>query len=286
MQTDMTMCAVATVNRQRVLPFGSTQQQLRVLYIVASFLSLFMAFWILVIPSTFLVGRWELHDRLLYNSQGFRSEDYIASPELSFKYKGHTAVHLTHLLPGAVWALAIPFQLHRRFRKDHPRLHRRIGYAYMVSSMLLMIGVVIIVQRGLLFENFFPDLPPNKNVMSTYIGLAGLTLWHLYTAIAALVYAQRRRFVLHQAYVIRNVASGVWVALQRIILVMILPIFLWPPISRQVQREAFGRASQVASVVCIVAGEYTIHLLRIEQAEQTKRKDTKSVQQKTRSKQE
>jgi hypothetical protein len=215
-----------------------------------------MVVWILFAPGSWLIGRSKLHDDYLTHLGDSNS---VVPPETLTKYAGHTAVHLTHTLPGALWAGLIPFQLHPTFRSRWPRLHRLFGYTFFASAFLMSGGIVIIFKRDLFFEKFFPDLPPPKYSSELY--LFGLAVYFASTAIYALKCAIARRFASHQRWVIRHVSSGMWVILQRFFLMTIYQAIYRPPVPREVQRRVFAEAAIIANVFSIFMGEYALYLL-------------------------
>jgi len=228
---------------------------LRGLYIVTAFLCGFMIFWILVFPSSWLVGRSELHDDILVRT--LDKPNQVTSIELVTKYKGHSAVHFSHTLPGVIWAGVIPFQLNPSLRKQYRTLHRTVGYVFVSTSILMMVGVGIILKRGLLYENSFSDLPPPK--LSTAYGIVFQSCWFLVTVIVATVQAARaKNFASHQRFIIRHVASGIWISLQRVLLMTVMNR---PPFTRMQQRAVFGDAAFIAIAICFLCGELAIYLL-------------------------
>ncbi|KAL3923717.1 MAG: hypothetical protein SGILL_001495 [Bacillariaceae sp.] len=199
-------------------------------------------------------------------------KDTIVATETMTKYKGHTAVHLTHLLPAAIWSAAIPFQLHRGFRKEHPVLHRRVGYAFFCCSFLVAMGIVIIVQRDLSFEKLFDDLPPLKS--STEPVMYFMALYFAVSAGHSLRLARARRFFDHQLWVIRHVAAGLWVAFQRLLLIMVYSRVYPPPVARETQRQSFITASYLGILISCGCGEFAIYLLKQERAAKLQPKKT------------
>lgn len=266
------MIGTKDVSKNQLVPsihdvfFAHPSAKLKWLYVATTGLSIFMVFWILIFPSSYLIGRWELHDRILFGS--LKQGDTLAPPELTLKYQGHTAVHLTHFLPGAVWAGIIPFQIHDGFRRQNPKMHRILGMLFFAASILVAVGVLVILHRELLFDNFFPDLPekPKEVRLATDVGIVGMSFWFFCSAAVALYYAKAKKFRLHRRFIIRHIASGIWISLQRVLLIGILPIFIRPPISRSMQRESFGQTAQLAIVCCGLLGEYAIHLLERDNA--------------------
>ena len=215
-------------------------------------------------------------------------KDTTSSPvpvHILTKYAGHTAVHLTHVLPGAIWAGLVPFQLHPTLRQRRPRLHRIAGYIFVAISLLMAVGVFIILQRNLLFEHYF-DVPPNdeKDAFSILLQLlpptqeflSCLALYHMGTMVAAIGAARKQRFAQHRQWMIRHVASGIWVALQRLLLLTVgqAMVLLVPPITPAQQRNTFRLAAYIAIIICIGMGEYVIYVLGKQQSKSSTRYST------------
>ena len=230
-------------------------------YVFVSILCFVMVVWILIFPSSVWYEHSPTHQKLLHSwfhsASGNRAG--AASSELISKYTGQYLVQITHILPGAIWAAIIPFQLNTKFRKNHRTLHRYTGYGFVGSALLLGTGVFIILHKGLLYENSFPDLPAKP--FSAALPLILLTIYFLGTIVCALYYAaiaSPKNYFAHSVWITRHVASGIWIALQRIL--MVTPVFNRPPMSRDQQREAFGNAGFLATALTIVAGEILIYL--------------------------
>lgn len=238
---------------------------LRGLYIVKSCICVLMISWILIFPASWLVGRSRFHEKLLEMTLG--TKDRVTSIDISMKYKGHSLVQFAHNFPGVIWAAAIPFQLHPTLRKEYKKMHRIIGYLFLSTSFVMMVGVVIILHRRLLYEHSFTDLPPPK--FSSTPSIMAMGIWFLITAITAAVHGHTKKFKSHQRFVIRHVASGIWVALQRAMLMTVAALKFGSPFTRLQQRDFFRNAAFVSMLICLVCGEVAIHLLA---AEQKKRK--------------
>jgi hypothetical protein len=258
-------------------PGGASRQQgrrvaillrLKWIYIWTTTLCVFMVFWILLVPGSWLIGRSQFHNNLvlphLFNA--------ITPPEIITKYQGHTLVQVTHILPGAVWAGLIPFQLHRTFRSHYRTVHRRMGYLFLTTSLLMSVGLGLILHRGLFFEHHdFPDLVaplPSRNYYYNYSNTAILMvilgIWFLGTAIAAIYCARSHQFVRHQKWIIRHIASGLWIAIQRVLLMTVCSMVLPRPYARHVQRRAFEYTAKLGMLLSFAIGEYTISLLEKE----------------------
>lgn len=115
-----------------------------------------------------------------------------------------------------------------------------------------------------MFTNDFADLPPMKHAMIPWF--LGISIWFTITGILALYYARCRKFALHERWVVRHIAAGLWIALQRIFGLM-GSAFIAIPASRFSQRALFATAAKSAIVVSILLGEYALHVLDRAKAE-------------------
>jgi Predicted membrane protein (DUF2306) len=252
------------VARDRRLPLESLQTNkegteesfFRWMYIAVTLLSVYMVVLILIFPSSWLGGRSSRHDDLI---RQLIPADGISPPEIVDKYAGHTAVHLTHTLPGSIWAGLIPFQLHPSFRRQRPTLHRWSGYVFLACALVMAVGIGIILHRKLLFVNFFPELPP-ENLPTEYI-ISALGIYFVISILNAVRLAVRRQFAAHQRWIVRHVSSGIWVALQRVLITTVYSVMHSAPVSRATQRQVFGDAAVNAIVTSLVLGEVSVFLL-------------------------
>jgi hypothetical protein len=236
---------------------------LKILYQIVAALCLFMVVWTLLIPGSWMFGRSRIHDVVAGGYLVYLGKRGLVPPEFFTKYRGHTAIHLTHLLPSAAWSALIPLQLHTSVRRQHPRLHRHLGYLFFSSSILVAVGLCIILQRGLLFEWSFTDLPPPRISFQPLVMMD--LIYFTGTALYALQLAVSRQFTLHRNWVIRHVASGLFIALQRLLIAILFGPFHPPPVSRSSQRTIFGQAGFLAFLISVLCGEYAIHLLNLKQ---------------------
>ena len=123
----------------------------------------------------------------------------------------------------------------------------------------------IIIRRKLMFESFYEDLPPppsSSQPISTEVVLYTMNLYFVGTAAMAWKkVAIDRSFGKHQDWMIRHVASGMWVGIQRVLLALVYIPMYEPPVPREVQRDSFGQAGQIGWFVSIAVGEYAIYLI-------------------------
>ncbi len=254
----------------------------------------------------------------LRNERFINSHRPFLPDKLISKYVGHPAVIYTHTLPAAVWAAIIPIQLHPTIRKNYRTLHRVLGYLFLLCCTFMAIGVVIIHYHGLSFENYITSDGTTTTTTTTHDGsthddddddatatshtniitntitniitniitkIVGkfvdlLIIWFLYTAIRAILYARNKQFILHQRYFIRHIASGIWVAIQRVFIMFTMPVLtkLYKHdilihdnvdvdsssigVSVMFMKEHyFPFSGSVGIVISLLVGEYTVRLL-------------------------
>lgn len=205
---------------------------------------------------------------MMRNHHSFLPHDLIA------KFKGQTAVHITHTLPGCLWSTIIPFQIHPGFRKNHKQLHRFMGYIFLMTCVSSAIGFVIILQRGLLYEHFLDEQQPDhayddNDAMPVHVAIpivpvffSLILVWFLFTATMALIHAKQNNYNQHQKWFIRHISSGIWVAIQRVLIVSMLPILhssQWCiENAKFVQRYLFTTAGFIGIFIALCVGELCI----------------------------
>jgi uncharacterized membrane protein len=233
------------------------------LYLLTSYLSFGMVLWIMVAPASWLIGRSAWHRKVLIPFLEDKEFYWLVPKEITTKYQDQSLIHVTHFLPGALWSLLIPFQLHPTWRNHYRRLHRLCGYVFVAASLAIAAGVFIILDRDLTYDHFFEELPTQDNTGKKSVMLA-FTLWFAATGIQSVRMARSRKLELHQKWMVRHVAAGIWVSAQRLILVPICIGYMKtvthpPPMnpSRWLQREMFAATALSALVICVCFGEYT-----------------------------
>jgi len=230
---------------------------LMVLYVTVTALCGMMVVWILVNPGTAYLGNWEGHDALVEKT--WRERVMPVPLNLVLKYKGHRAVQFTHVLPAALWAMLVPLQLHPSVRKNYRTLHRRTGYLFTILGFMIAGGVGIIGHRGLYFHADFPDIP--EHMHTSAIGLdfvpfvpcfQCLAAWFVLSLLLAVWEARRKRFARHNAFILRHVAAGIWIAPQRIYLLVLFPT------TPERQKEVFGDGAILGVLLTVVCAELAI----------------------------
>lgn len=152
-----------------------------------------------------------------------RATQPFPPPSLTLKHFAHLDVVSTHHVGAAIWTAAgmAQFGLSRSGPADRRR-HRLVGRLYMLAVALLTVGFLRIDTHDLHFDNDFRaafpgDVPPRKPVEHALISLVlyGLQCWFVFTAGKAWLAARARRLDAHRAWIVRHVASGMWVVVMR-----------------------------------------------------------------------
>ena len=244
---------------------GSTNNAntLRALYIFTTFLCLLMVAWIGIFPSSWLMGRSDWHDRIINETLVNPYDGTSVSPRTVTKYAGHGLVQFTHIVPGAIWAGAIPFQLHSTFRRQHRWAHKMTGYAFVICALLMAFGICVIFARDLTYHNDYDGIPPpdDLELLQMKISTTLLTAWFALTALLAVYNAGwAKDFKSHQKWIMRHIGSGLWIAVQRVILMIYQGAGL---MSGPLQvRNLFGNAATGSVVVTVVLAEFAIRCLK------------------------
>ncbi|KAF5830392.1 hypothetical protein DUNSADRAFT_14656 [Dunaliella salina] len=206
-----------------------------------------MIAWSLVFPMTWLSGVWGHWATILESLLGtaMNKPRMWTSTEVFTKYTGHTAVVMTHNLPSALWASLVIIQL-SSIRKTHPRVHRMCGYLHAAVSVVLMAGVAL-MQGKRLFFSMHPVVMGFMNISAA---------WFLFSLAYAVLAARAKLYHTHRAWMLRHIASGIWVAVQRILFsLMAIPLARMPGVGPPTdlhRRFLFGTAFVMAFVGCVL----------------------------------
>lgn len=219
-----------------------------------------MVCWIVIFPSSWLMGHSKDHDIWVNRTLVEPYDGTQFSPRVVTKYEGHPEVQFSHILPAAIWSAAIPFQLHQGFRKNYKAAHRTTGYAFLFSSLLMTAGIFIIVAKKLTYESDYegwaPPVKPLEERMAKAL-IMGLGLWFGYTAIMSINEARKKRFQSHKHYIYRHIGSGLWVAVQRV-----LVIGFGPRPNAEAMRNFFGNAAYSGVAITLCLAELAVYLDR------------------------
>ena len=234
----------------------------QILYVGVSGLCLMMVLWILVFPATWRAG-WKWHDD---QTQDFYTEaikttgQYPTPLSLTTKYKGHKIAQFCHILPGCIWSGLIPFQLHPQSRKKYRKQHRYSGYLFTAVAYLMMVGYIYIDVKGLIYiHSDFPNLAIDQHTTHFPVHVPHepvfrmVGVWFLITISMAVYCAMQNKFQEHRKWILRHVASGIWVAVQRIIVIVMN--------SKEAkdQKKTFGDGAVVGVMLTVVLAEISIY---------------------------
>lgn len=115
-------------------------------------------------------------------------------PQMIAVFNEHRALITTHAVAAALALLLGPFQFLDGLRAARPRLHRALGYAYLVP------GVALGGIAGLLLARH------SFGGLVSHLGFGLLAALWLVTGVMAVVAAKARRFTDHRAWMVRNFA--------------------------------------------------------------------------------
>jgi uncharacterized membrane protein len=115
-------------------------------------------------------------------------------PEMVAVFDRHRALITTHAVAASVALLLGPLQFLDTLRADRPRLHRALGYLYLIP------GVTVGGIAGfLLARHSFGGLV-------SHLGFGLLAVLWLFTGTMAVLAAKARRFAAHRTWMVRNFA--------------------------------------------------------------------------------
>jgi len=115
-------------------------------------------------------------------------------PAMVAVFKEHRALITTHAAAAALALLLGPFQFLNRLRAARPRLHRTLGYLYLVP------GVAVGGLTGLLLARH------SFGGLVSHLGFGLLAVLWLFTGVMAVIAAKARRFADHRTWMVRNFA--------------------------------------------------------------------------------
>jgi hypothetical protein len=168
------------------------------------------------------------------------SKTVVIPDSITLKHYQYPGVVLTHHLGALLWLTAGLAQF--GLTQEGPaarRRHRLVGRTYMLSVGLLTAGFAQITFHDLYahfdFHQAFPEVPASSRAKTLGHALAfsGVQLWFLYTAARAWSAARQARYKEHRKWIIRHAASGYWVVVMRVILVVAVSVAI-------VSVEVFG----------------------------------------------
>ncbi|CAN0001710.1 unnamed protein product [Ectocarpus sp. 4 AP-2014] len=134
-------------------------------------------------------------------------------------YARTPAGRVMHILPAGLWSVIAPLQLSPSFRAKHRTAHRRLGRLFIFMSISISLGLVPLVLSGA------PTTPASRTTLgpSALIdsrdGRGALLFagYFLVTGLLAVHHARNKRFADHRVWILRHVAMGYSVHLQRLL---------------------------------------------------------------------
>lgn len=199
-------------------------------------------------------GRWWRRRRELDEAvRHMRENALIVPPTVVLKHHAYPAILCSHHLGALLWSATVPLQLSLGLNRPRAlRRHRLLGRVALLGTALLAVGTMLIIARGLHarhdFEAAFPGAVPAMDMrMFRWVdeyALPAALVWFVVTGFQAGAAARRRALQRHRAWAMRHVASGIFVAVQRM-LIPLLSVGLrfglgWEPSGRTHARIFYG----------------------------------------------
>jgi hypothetical protein len=227
---------------------------INLLYGITTMLCLFMSVWIFVTPASYLLGFESTRDKHMNHLQQLWAKPL--PPPTPFhtlgKYDGESIVLLTHVLPAGTWASLAPLQLLSGPRQRWPYIHRALGYIFALCSALVSLGLLFIHLHGLSFlqeDTLIASRIGISHIPSLLVVSGVLSLFFFFSMVRAVQLARQKRFCEHRAWIIRHLGSGIWVALQRIYLML---VNAQSPVA---QRAAFSDGAVLSVLLTMTVAE-------------------------------
>mmetsp|Transcript_42456 Transcript_42456/g.63006 ORF Transcript_42456/g.63006 Transcript_42456/m.63006 type:complete len:303 (-) Transcript_42456:121-1029(-) len=186
---------------------------------------------------------------------------YAAATGISIQMATEILISPGKLLPGAVWAALIPFQVHPTVRKTHPKAHKAMGFACFGAAASMAYGLHDILQNGSVFAG-------SASLQSINVLLLS---WFAFTGAKTFQFALgrddssllSRSALARRRWMVRHAGSGLWIALYRMLTSAVgaaamIPLLL----SLERQRSSLlAVATRVGAVATIGAAEYAVSIL-------------------------
>lgn len=125
------------------------------------------------------------------------------------RYARTPAGRFMHILPAGLWSVIAPIQLSPTFRSKHRTAHRRMGRLFIALSVSMSFGLVAIVKSGA--SKLDEITVPWATLLLT------LNAYFLAAALLAVYHARGKRMAKHRVWILRHVAMGYSVHLQRLL---------------------------------------------------------------------
>lgn len=166
--------------------------------------------WVVVLYLAWVVGRdsWE---RSMFSFAAIQG----ALPEVdpfNQRYVDHPWLTLGHTIPGLLFAILGPLQFMGEIRRRAPKVHRVSGRVFVVIGIASGVAAFLITFR-------FPIWGWTWN--NSISALASVFM--VFAFVNAIRHVKARRYTVHREWMMRGFATGIAVALFRVMLNDILP---------------------------------------------------------------
>ncbi len=221
-------------------------------------LAVFMVIWVLVLPATWMNGTFRGHADWL--ARLIPLDNMPAPSDIISKWGPHATVRFTHTLPSAGWAACAAFQIWGPGVSARARLlHRFSGRFLLICSVLITLGYLAIERGGLSTDKGHKVAQRAAAVWFVVTGIC--TAWTAVSGrnLAASAEARVRQIrQLHGRWAARHIASGIWVTLQRVLVLAgsaLMRLRLLKLDSEEERVRYFLGVGGFSWLVCILAGE-------------------------------
>eukprot|EP00808_Paulinella_micropora_P022036 g28913.t1 len=243
-------------------------QRLRVSYALICLLCAQMVLWVILLPGS-CRSLWQpSHREFLLSAPEYL--EMVNMPSSFFlKYDANPLICFAHVLPTVIWVTILPFQLLPASRVKYTKLHRLAGRVFIFISTLLMVGYSLIriwrldylhdfastLKLSDATSAFFPSYDPYKllDFVAVCFFSSAVMAWYKIAIV--------KSKTAHRRWIMRHVALGLWVAVQRIFFPILVKINEYlPHLSlRDMQlKAAFGDAAVLAIISSILLCEVLI----------------------------
>ena len=199
--------------------------------------------WISVLYLAYVVGM-DSWDRTMFSLTEIRQGLPDMDP-FNQRYVDNPRLTLFHTIPGLLFSILGPLQFMSPVRRHAPMIHRLSGRIFLLIAMSSGIAAIMMGLR-------FPVWGWSINQFITL----GWSVFMLFAFSMAFVHIRARRFPLHREWMIRGFATGLGVALFRVLLDDVLPKF------GMEFTDAWNTVMAISMPLTLAAAEFWIRVTR------------------------
>ena len=155
---------------------------------------------------------------------------------------------IVHILPGALFMVLGPLQFSATIRARHRQWHRRLGYVYLVSALVIGLSALV-MSVGMPAIGGITQAIATTLFALLFLFALGKAYWHVL----------RREIARHRVWMIRAFAIGLAIATIRPIIGL---FFATSRVSGLTPQQFFGVAFWIGFVLHVVAAELWIRWTR------------------------